>query len=69
MPGKVDLPAPIFLDANGDMMQMENPMIGAPEGEIIQGTAMDIGEEKDAKDKGEEEPEQDQNQEVSAAQK
>lgn len=65
MPGKVDLPAPIFLDANGDMMQMENPVIGAPEGEIIQGTAMDIGEEKN--NKGKDETEQDENPQVSAA--
>ncbi len=67
MPGKLDLPAPIFLDANGVMMQMESPVIGAPEGEIIQGTAMDIGEEKDEKGKGENE--QDEDPQISAAQK
>ena len=39
---------------------MENPVIGAPEGQVIQGEAMDLGEEKESKSKKgdpEEEPE------------
>ena len=41
--GVVELPPPIFKDHNGDIMSMEAPVIGAPEGECIQGTAMDVG--------------------------
>ena len=40
---------------------MESPIIGAPEGEVVQGEAMDLGEEKESKGKNgdpeEEEPE------------
>ena len=41
--GIVELPPPIFKDHNGDVMSMDAPVIGAPEGECIQGTAMDVG--------------------------
>lgn len=51
MPGVLNVPPPIFLDANGAIMELENPVIGAPQGEVIQGEAMDINEEKGAKDK------------------
>ena len=38
---------------------MENPIIAAPEGEIVQGEAMDLGEEKESKaKKGEPEDEE-----------
>ena len=43
VPGVVELPPPIFLDHNGQLLSMDAPVIGAPEGECIQGTAMDVG--------------------------
>ena len=57
--GKVETPPPIFLDTNGQMMTMENPVISAPEGEIISGVAMDIPEDKSAKGKDQKEEEED----------
>lgn len=57
VPGVVNPPPPIFIDANGQLMSMSNPVIGAPEGEIVQGVAMDIPEDKESKGK-------DQKQEV-----
>ena len=47
----MDLQVPIFLDTNGNILQMENPVIEAPQGEVVQGVAMYIGEEKGAKGK------------------
>ena len=49
VPGVVEPPPPLFLDTNGNPLQMENPVIEAPQGEIVQGVAMDVGD--DAKGK------------------
>ena len=48
MPGIVESPPPIFLDINGNPIGMEAPVVGAPEGEIITGEAMDLGEERES---------------------
>ena len=48
MPGIVESPPPIFLDTNGDPIGMEAPEVGAPEGEIITGEVMDLGEERES---------------------
>lgn len=45
MTGVVEPPPPIFLDVNGQVMNLENPVIMAPEGEIVQGEAIAIAEE------------------------
>ena len=42
VPGIIQMPPPIFKDTNGNIMSMEAPVIGAPEGECVQGTAMDV---------------------------
>lgn len=52
VPGVVDTPPPIFMDINGQIMNMEQPVQGAPQGEIIQGEAMDLGKEKEAEKEG-----------------
>ena len=60
MPGVVEPPPPIFLDVHGNPLGMDAPVIGAPEGEVVQGEAMDLGEEKESRSKKgdpEEEPE------------
>ncbi len=49
--GVVETPPPIFLDSNGAMMSMDNPVVAAPEGEVITGTAMDIPAEGGSKGK------------------
>ena len=49
--GIVETPPPIFLDVNGQMMSMENPVVAAPEGELITGVAMDIPDEGGSKGK------------------
>lgn len=51
VPGVVEPPPPIFLDVNGNPLGMENPLIAQPEGEIVQGEAMDLGEEKESRGK------------------
>lgn len=50
-------------------MSMENPVIEAPQGDVIQGTAMDIGEEKDAKGKDQVEVDEQQDDAKAAAAK
>ena len=67
VPGVVDTPPPIFLDAMGQLMNMENPVIEAPQGEIIQGEAMDIPEEKGSKGKNQDEEVDEEQPVVSAA--
>ena len=63
--GIVEMPPPIFKDHNGDIMSMEAPVIGAPEGECIQGTAMDVG----ATDKqSKEDKQQEEEPQIHAAQ-
>ena len=59
-------PPPIFLDVNGLPIGMDAPQIGAPEGEIVQGEAMDLGEEKESRSK-KGDPEVDDEPEVSGA--
>ena len=66
VPGIVEPPPPIFLDTNGNLLSMEAPVINAPEGEIIQGEAMDLGEEKESRSK-KGDPEVDDEPEVSGA--
>ena len=52
VPGVVEPPPPLFLDTNGNPLNMENPVIEAPQGEVVQGVAMDGGEDgKEAKTK------------------
>lgn len=65
----VNPPPPIFLDTAGNLMSMENPVIEAPQGDVIQGTAMDIGEEKDAKGKDQVEVDEQQDDAKAAAAK
>ena len=45
MPGVVEPAAPLFIDHNGELMDIENPAIDQPDGEVIQGEAMDVNEE------------------------
>ena len=59
VPGIIEPPPPLFLDTAGNPIQMENPVIEAPQGEVVQGTAVDIGQDdkgKKGKDVVEEEP-------------
>jgi hypothetical protein len=35
VPGILEMPAPIFKDHNGDILSMDAPVIGAPEGECV----------------------------------
>ena len=42
MPGIVEPPPPIFIDHMGQIMNMDAPVIGAPDGEIVQGENMDV---------------------------
>ena len=35
VPGVVEPPPPIFLDPMGQMLNMEAPVIGQPEGEVV----------------------------------
>ena len=65
MPGVVNIPPPIFLDKSGALMNMENPVIEAPQGEIVQGVAMDIAEEGGGK--GKDKADQDEEPQISAA--
>ena len=51
VPGVVEPPPPIFLDVNGNLLGMENPVNALPEGEVFQGEAMDLEEEKEGKGK------------------
>ena len=51
VPGVVEPPPPIFLDVHGNPLGMDAPVIGAPEGEVVQGEAMDLGEEKESRSK------------------
>ena len=48
--GVVETPPPLFYDCNGVLMNSEVPQAGVPEGEIVQGEAMDI-EDDDKPDK------------------
>ena len=48
-------------------MSMENPVIEAPQGDVILGTAMDIAEEKDAKDQDQVEVDQEDDTKSAAA--
>lgn len=45
MVGVVETPPPIFLDTSGMIMNMDNPVIMAPEGEIVQGEAIAVGDD------------------------
>ena len=38
---------PIFLDTQGGVLNLENPIADAPEGEVIQGEVMDLAGEAD----------------------
>ena len=40
--GIVEVAAPIFKDINGEIMNIEAPVIGQPEGECVHGTAMEL---------------------------
>ena len=66
MPGIVEPPPPVFLDVNGNLLGMDAPVIAAPEGEIVQGEAMDLGEEKESRAK-KGDPDMDDEPEVSGA--
>lgn len=51
VPGILTPPPPIFMDTMGSILNMDNPVIEAPQGSIMQGEAMDINEKVDKKDK------------------
>ena len=51
VPGIIEPPPPIFLDVNGNPLGMDAPIISAPEGEVVAGEAMDLGEEKESRSK------------------
>lgn len=62
VPGVVEPPPPIFYDSMGQLMNMEAPVVGVPDGEVVQGENMDVAADnekvKAAKDQAaEEEPE------------
>ena len=41
-------PAPtIFLDTQGGVLNLESPVVDAPEGEVIQGEVMDLADNAD----------------------
>ena len=45
VPGVLNPPPPFFIDVMGNMMNFENPMTSAPEGQVVQGVPMDLTEE------------------------
>ena len=44
-------PPPLFLDSNGQLMNFDAPAPGVPEGELVQGVAVDFKEEGGGKGK------------------
>jgi len=56
VPGVVEPPPPLFLDVNGQMLSMENPVISQPAGAIVQGEAMDVTSENEKQKKGKDQP-------------
>ena len=56
VPGVLSPPPPIFLDTMGNILNMDNPVIEAPQGQVIAGEAMEIEDSKGSKkeDKDEE---------------
>ena len=68
MPGVIEPPPPIFLDVNGNLLSMDAPVIAAPEGEIVQGQAMDVTAENEKMKKGKDVvPDQEEEPHVSGA--
>ena len=52
MPGIVEPPPPTFIDHMGQIMNMDAPVIGAPDGEIVMGENMDVAGENEKVKKG-----------------
>ena len=65
VPGVIEPPPPLFLDVNGQPLNMDAPVIAAPEGDVIQGIVMDVASENEKQKKGKDV--QDEEPQVSAA--
>jgi len=61
----IEPPPPLFLDVNGQPLNMDAPVITAPEGDLVQGIVMDVASENEKQKKGKDV--QDEEPQVSAA--
>ena len=68
VPGVVEPPPPIFLDHMGQIMNMDAPVIGAPEGEVVQGENMDVASENEKVKKGQDQAAEEEPQVSGAVQ-